>query len=142
MPILQIHLAEGHPTDVISELALKCSATYAEIMNAPIERVRVFVNEYPKTHVAAGGELASNGAMDAPFFSALALEGRPIEDRQAVLARITDVIVDVLHVDREWVRGMVHVVHPENWGIAGVPASEARKSEIEARAEAATLSES
>lgn len=142
MPILNITLVEGQQTQgQIDTLMLRCSEYYAELLHAPIDRVRVFVNVLPVGHACIGGVLSSEGAPTAPFFSGLALEGRSLEDRHAILTGITDILVEVLKCDRTWVRGMVHVVHPENWGIAGVPASVARKAEIDARAEAARLGE-
>lgn len=143
MPILNITLVEGQQEQAqIDALMLRCSEFYAELLGAPIERVRVFVNVLPIGQACIGGVLSSAGAPTAPFFSGLALEGRPIEDRHGILTGITDLLVEIIGCDRAWVRGMVHVVNPENWGIAGVPASVARKAEIDARAAAARLGES
>ncbi len=143
MPILHIDLVAGQQNQAqIDTLMLRCSEYYAEVLNCPIDRVRVFVNEFPANRACIGGVLASEGAPAAPFFSGLALEGRSLEDRHTLLAGFTDILVEVLHCERSWVRGMIDVVHPENWAIAGVPASVARKSEIDARAEAARLDQS
>lgn len=140
MPILHVHLVEGNQNQAqIDTLMLRCSAYYAEVLACPIDRVRVFVHEYPANRACIGGVLAAEGAPAAPFFTTLALEGRSLEDRQQLLAGFTDIIVEVLHCDRSWVRGQVVIANPENWAIAGVPASEVRKAEIAARAEKARL---
>lgn len=143
MPILHIDLVAGNQNQAqIDTLMLRCSEYYADVLKCPIDRVRVFVNEVPTTRACIGGVLAHEGAPAAPFFTALALEGRSLEDRHTLLEGFTEILVEVLHCDRSRVRGMIDIVHPENWAIAGVPASVVRKSEIQARADAARLDQS
>lgn len=72
MPLVQIHLMEGRPPELIEQLHTRVAALVAEIVDTPIERVRTYITEFP----------------------------------------------------------------PEAWGIGGVPASVARRDEVEARARA------
>ena len=135
MPILHLHLAEGQHSDAaIGELVLAASRLYAEVLQSPIERVRVFAQLYRPQHVAVAGRLVSEGQASAPFFEFLVLEGRPIEQCQDLLTRFTDLIVDTLGVDRSGVRGVCKPVPPALWAIAGQPASAVRAGEIQARA--------
>ena len=62
------------------------------------------------------------------------LEGRAAEQRRRLLEAFTDLLVDLLGVDRKLVRGRIIQVSPDDWAIGGVPASVARRSEIAARA--------
>lgn len=64
--------------------------------------------------------------------------GRPVEQHHRVLRLFTDLIVEVLGVDPNVVRGWVTAVDPDSWSIAGEPASQVRAAEIAARAEGST----
>ena len=43
----------------------------------------------------------------APYFTAIVLEGRPVEQRHRLLAEVTDLIVEVLDATRSRVRGRI-----------------------------------
>lgn len=131
MPILEIHLVEGmHTSSQHADLLRLLSVRYAEVLESPIDRVRAYLTLHRPEHWSAGGE----PGRDAPYFTAIVLEGRPAEQRRRLIGAFTDIIVDVLGVDRREVRGRIIQVAPEDWGIGGVPASAARRDEIAARA--------
>ena len=96
----------------------------AEVLASPIERVRVLATLHAPQHVAVGGQLLSDGAPDAPSFHFLVLEGRPLEQCQALIAGFTDLLVECLGTDRTMVRGGIWKVAPDDWAIAGVPAAQ------------------
>jgi 4-oxalocrotonate tautomerase family enzyme len=137
MPIVEVHLVEGmHTAAQHSELLRAVSARYAEVLDSPLDRVRAYVTLHRPEHWATGGEPGS--ASSAPYFTAIVLEGRPAEQRRRLVEAFTDLLVDLLGVDRKLVRGRVIQVHPDDWAIGGVPASTARRSEIAARAGSAS----
>ncbi len=139
MPILTIHLADGCYSDAQCErLLAETSRFYAESLKSPIERVRVFVEAYAAKRIAVGGVSVEAGAEHAPYFHFLVLEGRPVEERQRLLVGFTDLIVDILGVRRECVRGGCWPISPENWAIGGVPASVLRAAEVAARVAASS----
>lgn len=130
MPILEVHLVDGvHTPAQHSELLTSLSARYAEVLESPLDRIRAYVTLHRPEHWATGGE---QGA-PAPYFTAIVLQGRPAEQRRRLLGAFTDILVDVLGVDRRLVRGRVIQVDPDDWAIGGVPASVVRQSEIAAR---------
>ncbi|MGB3770452.1 MAG: tautomerase family protein [Rhodococcus sp. (in: high G+C Gram-positive bacteria)] len=132
MPVAHFHLVDGTFGDAErGDLLRQASATYAEILECPVERVRVFVVRYDPADCAVGGTAPVAGA---PYFTAIVLAGRPLDQRQRLLSRLTDVVEGVLGVDRAVIRGQIVEVQPENWSIAGVPASGVRADEITARA--------
>jgi 4-oxalocrotonate tautomerase family enzyme len=134
MPILNYHLVEGQfDQRSMERLLLESSRFFAEVLRCPVERVRVFITLHRPELFAAGGQLCSSSGTKAPYFTLTLLEGRSLEDRHKLLRGLTDIVVDVLEVDRAWVRGGITLVHPENWAIAGEPASIARQAEIRAR---------
>ncbi|NMH95791.1 tautomerase family protein [Pseudonocardia acidicola] len=135
MPIVTVHLVEGqHTRDQHARLLTELSARYAAVLDSPIERVRALITLHGPHEWAAAGVPATAGPAPAPYFTALVLEGRPLEQRHRLLTEFTDIIVDVLGVDRGVVRGRIIRVDPDDWGIGGVPASAARRAEIAARA--------
>lgn len=135
MPIVQFHLIEDHyPKASVAALLREASVFYVEtlypsVTPPPIDRVRAFVTPVPAWHWATGGVLVAEGGMAAPYFTCLALTGRPVEQLQALMAGFTDLIARHLGSDRKVIRGTVSQIDPALWSIGGVPASEARATE-------------
>lgn len=130
MPILEIHLVEGTCSpEQHRTLLTTMSARYAEVLGSPLERVRAYLVPHRPEHWATAGVPGD----PAPYFTAIVLAGRPAEQRHRLLGAFTDILVEVLGVPRELVRGRIIQVDPDDWGIGGVPASAARRAEIAAR---------
>lgn len=109
------------------------SERYAAVLDAPLDRVRIFVHHHPETGMATAGRIVSETGRHAPYLTALVLQGRPVETRHRLIAELTDLVVEVLEVDRALVRTHIIEVDPDGWGIGGVPASVIRRDEIAAR---------
>lgn len=138
MPIAHFHLVDGVWSDAqVGRLLERASQAYSTVLESPIERVRTFVVRYRPSDVATGGVLVRDGGAPAPYFTALVLRGRPEQERHELLTTLTDVVVDELGCERSLVRGQIIQIDPEDWGIGGQPASQARSGEIAARAGAA-----
>jgi len=136
MPILEYHLAEDCYSDQqVKELLESSSELYAKVLACPIERVRVFANFYKKQHIAVAGKLMTEGGEPAPYFHFLVLEGRPIESCHELLTRFTDLVANILKVERSWIRGGCWPIPPQYWAIGGHPASLVRAVEIASRIE-------
>lgn len=137
MPILTIHLAEGHYSDAQCEkLLVESSQLYADVLKSPIERVRVFIQTHKPSHIAIGGVPSSKSQVKAPYFHFLVLKGRSLEERHQLLRGFTDLIVEILQVDRAFVRGGCWPIPPEDWAIGGQPATVKRADEVDARSKA------
>ena len=135
MPVVNFHLLEGASSPGQDEqLLLSACRIYAEVLGAPMDRVRAFITSHSPTRFAVAGELAAVNKVHAPFFEFIVLEGRPLAQRQRLLKGFTELLVEVLGVRREHVRGACRLVRPEDWAIGGEPASALRKDEIAARA--------
>lgn len=138
MPVANFHLIDIPLNRALVKPLLKgACALYAEVLGAPPERIRAFVTFHDPDTFLAGGELCSENGENAPYFDFIVLEGRPVEQRHLLLSGFTDLLVALLGVDRNAVRGHCRPVSPENWAIGGVPASEKRAAEIDTRARAA-----
>lgn len=138
MPVANFHLIDTPANRAQVKPLLKgACALYADVLGAPLDRIRTFVTFHDPDTFLAGGDLCSENGENAPYFDFIVLEGRPLDQRHRLLIGFTDLLVDLLGVDRSTIRGHCRPVHPENWAIGGVPASEKRKSEIDARAGAA-----
>lgn len=129
MPIVEVHLVEGlHTPAQHAEVLRAISRRYAEVLNLPLDRVRVYLTLHRPEHWATDGEPGCGRS--APYFTALVLQGRPAEQRRRLVEAFTDLLVDLLGVDRKGIRGRIIPVHPDDWAIGGVQASTARRSEI------------
>lgn len=139
MPVAQIYLvAEAYPPQAIADLLAEASAFYAaalypEMETPPIERVRIFISDVAPEHWATGGKPVSQGGAAAPYFSCIAMKGRPADRINAMMAGFTDLIVRHLGCPASMVRGRLIEIEPEHWFIAGQPASTIRASEIASR---------
>lgn len=134
MPVAHFHLVDGaYDEQSIQALLVEASRSYAEILDSPVDRTRAFVVRYMASDTAVMGQLVTDRATPAPYFSAIVLAGRPASQRQALARRFTDLIEELLGVDRSVIRGQVVEVLPENWSIAGEPASAVRSVEIDSR---------
>ena len=135
MPIVNFHLVEGLTTpDQDERLLIGACQLYAEVLKAPMERVRAFITLHKATHFAVAGGLAAHNGLHAPYFEFIVLDGRPLEDRHRLMRGFTDLLVDALGVRRDLVRGSCRRVEPQDWAIGGEPASVIRKDEVAARA--------
>jgi 4-oxalocrotonate tautomerase len=65
------------------------------------------------------------------------MEGRPPEVIEELHRRLAELVAEVVDTPIERVRTYITQFPPEAWGIGGVPASVARRAEVEARAAAA-----
>lgn len=138
MPIIHFHVCDTPASRAAGAALLQdASACYATVLQTPIERIRAFMTLHPPEMFLVAGELCSVSASQAPFFDFIVLDGRPLAERQRLLAEFTELCVQHLGVDRAVVRGVCRRVPPEDWGIGGVSASELRRAEIDTRARAA-----
>jgi phenylpyruvate tautomerase PptA (4-oxalocrotonate tautomerase family) len=142
MPVVNFHLISQQSTPSQDERLLKEAAKlYSEVLKSPMERVRAFITVHAAEQFVVAGELVSNNGLHAPYFDFIVLEGRPLEERHRLMVGFTDLLVDILGVQRDLVRGSCRRIEPEDWSIGGVAASELRANEIKARADAAALKE-
>lgn len=138
MPVVTFHLLDNETTHAKAEELLKgACALYAEVLDAPIERIRAFITLHRADQFLVHGQLCSKNGIHSPFFDFIIMNGRPIEMHNRLMKGFTDLLVEVLGVKREDVRGICRRVEPEDWCISGEPASEVRKAEVEARKAAA-----
>jgi 4-oxalocrotonate tautomerase len=56
-----------------------------------------------------------------PIVEITLIEGRPSEQKRALIGQVTDTVERVLGVPRETIRVLLREVPPQNWGVAGVP---------------------
>lgn len=141
MPVLEFHLVEGQQSaEQCERLLAQSSRLYAEVLKSPLDRVRAFIQLHPPHLFATGGVPVSRGGVAAPVFHFIVLEGRPLEEQHRLLSGFTDLLVEILGVERSLVRSGCWPIAPDGWGIGGVPASVLRSAEVKARADAAATS--
>lgn len=59
MPIVQITLVEGRDNELVEDCIKNVAKTVSESLHAPIETVRVMINELPPNRFAVGQKLKS-----------------------------------------------------------------------------------
>lgn len=139
MPVAQLFLvgSEYDPAAIAALLeaasAFYAAALYPEMERPPIERVRICVTDIAPQHWATGGVPVSQGGTAAPYFTCIAMQGRPAERIDAMMAGFTDLIVRHLGCDPGVVRGRLIEIEPGHWYISGQPASQTRAGEVAAR---------
>lgn len=139
MPVVHFYLVEGRQSDEAIQSLLKDAGEvymdvfYPDHMPRPVERLRAFATLIKPAHFLSADEFVDNGGAYAPFFTFLALEGRPSEQFAEIISRFTALLAKYTGCDRDLVRGQGIPVNPAHWGIGGLTAADARRAEIAAR---------
>lgn len=135
MPVVNFHLVEDHCSAEQKVRLLKAaSLLYSQVLLSPMERVRAFVTLHAADEFAVAGDVVGANGLHAPYFDFIVLEGRPLEERQRLMSGFTELLVDILAVERSLVRGRCIRVEPHDWSIGGLGADVLREQEISARA--------
>lgn len=143
MPVANINLLRGHSREVLRQIIVETADVMARVLDAPKDRLIVWITEndldlwaiggLPASEVLADGERPS---LEIPFVQMVLMEGRPKEQLQAVMAGISEVIARATGIDIGRIRVHVAAAQPDTWSIGGVPAAVARAAELAARARA------
>ncbi|MBI5901549.1 MAG: tautomerase family protein [Rhodocyclales bacterium] len=141
MPVANIHVLAGHPRSVLKQLLREFSAVFAREINAPADRLQVWITEVdPELCVIAGEPadevLKRQGRADTevPFIRMALMEGRSVETLHKLMHALSDVTARHLGGDPKRVRVQIDHVHPDRWSIGGVAASIIRADELANRA--------
>jgi phenylpyruvate tautomerase PptA (4-oxalocrotonate tautomerase family) len=130
--ILEVHLVEGsHTPAQHAELLTGISTRYAEVLEVSRDQVRAHVTLH-RPELWATGAIPACGR-SAPYFTAVVLSDHPVEVRRRLLGALTDLLVDVLGVDRRLVQGRIIPVQPDDWAVGGAPPRAARRAELSPR---------
>ena len=138
MPVAHIHVV-GTTPEQRREISAEVTRIYAEVLEAPVERIRVFVVDHDPGDVTVAGVNVGEGGAPAPFFTAIFFASRPVEQRHRLLREASEMLARVCDVDLGLVRAQAVPVAPDDWCIGGVPAAVARREEITARVAAADV---
>lgn len=143
MPACNVVVLKGHALPTLKRLVVECSNTIAAVIDAPKDRLEVWITEVEPALWGLSGVpadevlTASNRAeREMPFIRMVLLQGRPVEQHHRLIREMTDTVARVLQMKPDRIRAQIDEVHPDRWGIGGVPASIRRAAEIAARAAA------
>lgn len=146
MPVANIHVLAGHPRPVLKQLLREASAALAEAIEAPADRLQVWITEVDPALYAIAGEPADEvllhtprGQAEIPLIRMALMEGRTTETLHRVMADLSRVVARVLGGDPQRVRVQIDHIHPDRWAIGGVPASIARSADLAKRASQTSL---
>lgn len=138
MPFLRVDLAAPVAPALKAALLRRTAELFAEITESPVDRIRTQVHELPADSFAVGGIPIADSGVQAPFVTLDLLEGRPLEQHAALVARMSALVAELVGVPLDRVRLRINEVKTTDWGIGGVQASELRRAEIESRQVAET----
>jgi 4-oxalocrotonate tautomerase family enzyme len=133
VPFLRVDLAGPVAPELKAALLRRTAELFAEITESPVDRIRTQVHELPADSFAVGGIPIAESGVQAPFVTLDLLEGRPLEQHAALVARMSALVGELVGVPLDRVRLRINEVKTVDWGIGGVPASELRRAEIESR---------
>ena len=133
MPFFRVDLAAPVAPELKAALLRRTAELFAEITESPVDRIRTQVHELPADSFAVGGIPIAESGVQAPFVTLDLLEGRPLEQHAALVARMSALVAELVGVPLDRVRLRINEVKTTDWGIGGVQASELRRAEIESR---------
>ncbi len=134
MPVVHFYVPDAVCSDAVSEeIVSTASRILSGALNAPIDRVRAYLNRYPDVGVCAGGAVLGKGGVPAPFYRFYVLADRSAEQVAELHRSFTALLSETLGVDSSIVRGVCLRVQPDDWAIGGHPASHIRRAELDTR---------
>jgi 4-oxalocrotonate tautomerase family enzyme len=141
MPAAHVHVLAGHARPQLRQLIAEISAVMARVLDAPAERLEVWVTEVDPELWGVAGEPAADvlhrlprEQVEMPFVQMVLLAGRPEEQHHALIAEVTAIVERVLGTAPGRTRVHIAEAQPDSWGIGGQPAAVVRAAEIAARA--------
>lgn len=132
MPVAHIHTTGSTP-EQRRQIGAEVTRIYAEVLEAPVDRIRVFVVDHAPADVTVAGVNVADGGEPATYFSAIVFASRTVDQRHRLLKEVSEALARILAVDLALVRGHILPVAPDDWGIGGVAAAVARGHEIAER---------
>ena len=141
MPVANIHVLAGRPRSLLKQLLREASTAFARAIEAPPERLQVWITEIDPGLYAIAGEPADEVLQrmcrehaEIPLIRMALMQGRPVDTLHRVMADMSEVVARVLGSDPQRVRVQIDHIHPDRWAIGGVPASVLRADELAQRA--------
>lgn len=140
MPACNVVVLRGHALPTLKNLVVECSNTINRVIDAPMDRLEVWITEVEPALWGLSGVPADEVLSDSkradvemPFVRMVLLQGRPVEQHHRLIREMTDTVARVLQMKPDRIRVQIDEVNPDRWGIGGVPASIRRAAEIAAR---------
>lgn len=136
MPVANIQVLAGHPRPLLKQLLREASATLSRVMQAPPDRLQVWITEVDPELYAIAGEPADEVLLkqpradtENPMIKMVLLEGRPVEKLQEVMAALTEVTARILGGDPKRIRVQIDLVSADRWAIGGVSVTAQRAAQ-------------
>ena len=124
MPNLNVYLIEGYSADQKKQMLSSMTDAIVDSIGAPRSAVRIYLIEVAKANACVAGTTLADRDVDAsPTIHALLIAGRTDAQKQALIAALTRVAVDVLGVSAEVVRVMLIDIPSTDFGMNGVTAA-------------------
>ena len=120
MPTLEVFLPAGHNEARKASLLAKLTHATVESIGAPIDSVRVMLNELPQGHFAVAGQVVVPGSSEAaPVILAILIAGRTEAQKVALIAALSRASVTALESSLAATRVMINDIPNTDFGLAG-----------------------
>jgi len=120
MPTLEVFLPAGHNEARKASLLAKLTHATVESIGAPIDSVRVMLNELPQGHFAVAGQVVVPGSSEAaPVILAILIAGRTEAQKVALIAALSRASVTALESSLAATRVMIKDIPNTDFGLAG-----------------------
>ncbi|MBN3787683.1 tautomerase family protein [Burkholderia sp. Ac-20353] len=116
MPTVQIHLPAGQEEATKASLIQGLTKATVDALSAPIEAVRIMIEEYSAANQALGGVHAS---AVPPVMFAILIAGRTDAQKAALVARLTEACTTSLGVPAADVTIFVKDIPNTDFGLGG-----------------------
>jgi 4-oxalocrotonate tautomerase family enzyme len=147
MPVAHLNVLKGHPKQNLQAWVRDASEAMHRVLEAPTDRLEVWVTEADPDLWGFAGEPASEALkrlprdqVEIPFIQMVLMQGRSTEQYSRIIAELTAITARHLNSDGSRVRIHIADAYPDRWGIGGVPASVKRAAELAARQATQTAS--
>lgn len=146
MPVANLNVLKGHSRENLKQWIREVSAAMCRVLEAPADRLEVWVTEIDPDLWGICGEPASDvflhtprDQMEMPFIKMVLMQGRPAGQYHQIIAELTRITARQLGIDGSKVRVFIAEAHPDRWGIGGIPASIKRAQELLARSQSEAI---
>lgn len=116
MPTLEVYLPEGHTDECKASLIQGLTQATVDAVGAPPESVRILLSALPASNSGLGGKPSAAGL---PVIVAILISGRTETQKEALIARLSEIGAAVLNVPLQATRVMIKDIPNTDFGLGG-----------------------
>lgn len=123
MPTIEAFIVEAYSPRQKQDLITAVTGAVVDAIAAPVDSIRVILNEVGAHDAGIGGASLASGGSGAPavlgVVRAVMIAGRTHEQKRRLIAGLTDVVAALPGAEREAIRIIIQDIPNTDFGIAG-----------------------